>query len=175
MPPLIFVTGGSRSGKSTFAEARAKQHARVAYVATSPITDDEMAERIRHHRERRPAHWQTIEEQLHVPQVVETAAQDADCILVDCITLWITNLMLAPGQADATDDDILDEVRALCRVAKACGAEVIVVTNEVGCGIVPDNALSRRFRDLVGWTNQTLAAEADEVHRLTAGIPQRLK
>lgn len=175
MGRLVLVLGGSRSGKSAFAEACVQEHDRVAYIATAPVTDHEMAERIRHHRERRPAHWHTIEEQLRVAEAIEQHSAEHDCLLVDCLTVWISNFLCDGECSDWTDEDVLDHVREFCLAASAAPANVLVVSNEVGCGIVPDNALSRRYRDLVGWANQIVAAAADEVHLLTAGIAQRLK
>ena len=175
MGRLVLVLGGSRGGKSAFAEARAQEYERVAYIATAPMTDPEMAERIRRHRERRPAHWHTIEEQLRVAEVIDKSSADFDCLLLDCLTVWLSNFLCAEECANWLDDDILNQVREFCLAAHTGQAHVLVVSNEVGCGIVPDNALSRRYRDLVGWANQIVAAEADEVHLLTAGIAQRLK
>lgn len=175
MRSLLLILGGSRSGKSELAEAKAAEYERVAYLATSPVTDPEMAERIRMHQERRPDGWRTIEEQLAVGKAVADAASEFDCILLDCLTLWISNMLLAPEFENATDEEILDEVRELCLGVSTGDADVIVVSNEVGCGIVPDNAISRRFRDLVGWANQIVAEQADEVYLVTAGIAQQLK
>ena len=175
MGRLLVVLGGSRSGKSALAEGRAEEHGRVAYIATSPVTDPEMAERIRRHQDRRPAEWHTIEEQLRVVEAVERRSDDFDCFLLDCLTVWISNFLCTDECSAWTDDDILDQVRERCLAVRTGAASAIVVSNEVGCGIVPDNALSRRFRDLVGWANQIVAAEADEVHLITAGIAQRLK
>ena len=175
MGSLLLVLGGSRSGKSALAEGRAAEHDRVAYIATSPVTDPEMAERIRRHQERRPSEWQTIEEQLQVVGAVERHSDALDCVLLDCLTVWISNFLCTDECAAWSDDDILNQVRELCLAVRTGAADAVVVSNEVGCGIVPDNALSRRFRDLVGWANQVVAAEADEVHLVTAGIVQRLK
>ncbi len=175
MGRLHLILGGARSGKSALAEGRAGEHDRVAYIATSPVTDPEMAERIRRHQERRPAEWHTIEEQLRAAEVVEQHSDDFDCFLMDCLTVWISNFLCTSECAACSDDDILNQVRELCLAVRTGSASAVVVSNQVGCGVVPDNALSRRFRDLVGWANQIVAAEADEVHLVTAGIAQRLK
>ena len=175
MARLLLALGGSRSGKSEFAEAKAAEYDRVAYLATSPVTDPEMAQRIRAHQDRRPDDWHTIEEQVAIVKAVDDAATKCDCILLDCLTLWVSNLLFAPEFEDATDDQILDEIREFCLTAATCDAAVIVVSDEVGCGVVPDTALSRRFRDLVGWANQIVAEQASEVYLATAGIAQRLK
>ena len=172
---MILFLGGSRSGKSELAEAKAAEYDSVAYLATSPVTDPEMAERIRIHQQRRPGQWHTIEEQIAVSQAIEMAAADYDCILVDCVTLWVSNMLFAPELEGANEEQILDEIRELCLASTTGQADVIVVSSEVGCGIVPDNALSRRFRDLVGWANQIIAEQASEVYWVTAGIAQRLK
>jgi len=175
MSEFILVLGGARSGKSTFAEAWASRFGRVGYVATGVRTDDEMAERILHHQLRRPEHWQTVEEPRDVSAAVLGMGSEVDCLILDCLTVWVTNLMLAHEAEPMDDDAILGRVRGLCRTVRDVPAEVIAVSNEVGCGIVPDNALSRRFRDLVGWANQCVAREADQVHLVTAGIAQQLK
>jgi len=175
MSELILVLGGARSGKSAFAEAWATRFERVAYVATGVCTDEEMADRIRRHQCRRPEHWQTVEEPREVSAAVRRAASHVDCIILDCLTVWVANLMLSHEAAALGDDAILDRVRDLCQTVRDVPAQMLAVSNEVGCGIVPDNALSRRFRDLVGWANQSVAREADEVHLVTAGIAQRLK
>lgn len=172
---LILTLGGSRSGKSELAEAKAADYDRVAYLATSPVTDPEMAERIRIHQQRRPANWQTIEEQVAVAKAVTDAASQFDCLLIDCLTLWVSNMLFAPDFENASDEQILDEVRELCLAATTGQADVIVVSSEVGCGVVPDNAISRRFRDLVGWANQIVAEQADAVYLVVAGIAQQLK
>ena len=164
---IVYVTGGARSGKSRFAEAwAAKQSAPVTYLATAQAFDDEMRERIERHRIDRPAHWPTLEEPLNVPQ---TLADLNGVILLDCLSLWISNLLLA----DLDDTAILERVDAL--LAQANSKTLILVSNEVGSGIVPDNALARRYRDLLGWANQRAAAAANEVYLLVSGLPLRLK
>lgn len=175
MSELILVLGGARSGKSSFAEAWANRFDRVAYVATGVRTDEEMAERIRHHRIRRPEHWQTVEEPRDVAVAVRRVGPNVDCLILDCLTVWVTNLMLSHETPALGDDAVLGRVCDLCQTVRDVSARMLVVSNEVGCGVVPDNALSRRFRDLVGWANQSVAREADEVHLVTAGIAQRLK
>ncbi len=175
MSRLALFLGGSRSGKSELAEKSALDYERVAYIATCPVVDEELAARVRAHRERRPAHWRTIEEPLRVADALEKAAREFPCVLIDSLTLWVSNLLFAPEFQDADDDRLLDEVREFCLAAAACDADVLVVSDEVGCGVVPDNALSRRFRDLLGWANQILATEANEVYWVAAGLAQRLK
>ncbi|MDB4966047.1 MAG: bifunctional adenosylcobinamide kinase/adenosylcobinamide-phosphate guanylyltransferase [Myxococcales bacterium] len=166
----MVVTGGARSGKSGFAERRLAELAPSGpwrYVATAEAGDGEMAARIARHRERRGAGWSTVE----APRDLEAALlvrDGAAGVLVDCITLWVTNWMLA----DASDDAILAAAEALPRAATL---PTVIVTNEVGLGIVPDNALARRFRDLAGLVNQRLAAASDEAWLLAAGLPLRLR
>ncbi|WP_420593516.1 bifunctional adenosylcobinamide kinase/adenosylcobinamide-phosphate guanylyltransferase [Deinococcus sp.] len=164
---IVYITGGARSGKSRFAEAwAAKQSAPVTYLATAQAFDDEMRERIERHRTDRPAHWPTLEEPLNVPQAL---AELNGVILLDCLSLWISNLLLA----DLDDTAILERVDAL--LAQANSKTLILVSNEVGSGIVPDNALARRYRDLLGWGNQRAAAAASEAYLLVSGLPLRLK
>lgn len=165
---LIFVTGGARSGKSSFAEARAAQvGAPVTYVATAQAFDDEMRGRIGRHRADRPAGWVTREEPVHVSAVV---ADTQGTVLLDCLSLWVSNLMLA----DWTDDAVLAAADDLLRAARDRGGVTVMVTNEVGFGIVPDNALARRFRDLLGWVNQRAAVASDEAWLIVSGRPLRL-
>jgi adenosylcobinamide kinase / adenosylcobinamide-phosphate guanylyltransferase len=168
--PLILVGGGSRSGKSTFALELARQRgARRAFVATAQAFDEEMRERIALHRAERDATFTTIEEPLELAQSITQCAAQFDVILVDCLTLWVSNLLVQ----DATDID--ERGAELARTAAATSAICIVVTNEVGCGIVPENALARRFRDHAGRLNQQAARAAREVYLLHFGIPSRLK
>lgn len=172
MSRLILVTGGARSGKSRFAETRVAELAPNGpwlYVATAEAGDDEMRVRIVRHQERRGPRWTTVE----APRAVGPAlrATTAAAVLVDCVTLWLSNLLLA-GAADA---ELLNAADELARAAQACAAPVVLVTNEVGDGIVPDNPLARRFRDLAGLINQRLAAAAAEVVLVACGLPLRLR
>ena len=184
MPHLTLIVGGVRSGKSRFAEQLAAAHPPVTYLATARATlegtdaDAEMAERIARHRQRRaqfPTPWQTVEEPWEVPAVV-AAHQGTGSVLVECLTLWLTNLVLGgAGQPALADAEILARVDALAATARESMARVLVVSHEVGCGIMPVNALARRFADLLGEANQRLAAAAEEVYGCMAGIPLRLK
>lgn len=177
MALTIFITGGAASGKSRFAEEVARRFgAPLGYLATAQPLDNEMGERIRRHRERRGTGWQTIEEPLHLPQTL--AANDGihKAILVDCITLWLTNLMMHCGElAEDAEGRIMDNVHRLASTLRGMATPVILVSNEVGQGIVPENRMARQFRDLAGRANQVLAAAADEVHVVISGIPLRLK
>jgi adenosylcobinamide kinase/adenosylcobinamide-phosphate guanylyltransferase len=194
MARLTLIVGGVRSGKSRFAEQLAAGHAPVTYLATALAPDQvpaaepdaEMAERIARHKQRRAAlvpPWHTVEEPWDVPAVVATHAQ-AGCVLVECLTLWVSNLLLGvPGRAGLQDAEVITEVRRLAAVSVAAAqpggqevpARVIIVSNEVGCGIIPANALARRYGDLLGEANQVMAALATEVYGCVAGIPRRWK
>ena len=173
------ITGGARSGKSSFAERCAAGAGRnVAYIATARTEDDEMRERICLHRQRRPAHWLTWEAPCAAQAAMKQAGRQADIILFDCLTLYTTNLMLA---ADAPRDReqrrrfVVDDIVRLLDSAKATQKTVIFVTNEVGQGIVPDNPLAREFRDLAGTVNQLAAAAADKVYLTVCGLAVDVK
>ncbi len=177
MGETILILGGARSGKSRLAEALAGAPASVTYLATSTVdpSDGEMADRIRVHRERRPDAWTTREVPRDLAGVLEELSVADGTVLVECATLWITNLMLGLGGGAALDDRaILEEVERAGRASKTL-ARVIWVSNEVGSGVVPENALARRFVDLQGRTNQTLAALCDQAYLCVAGLPLRLK
>jgi adenosylcobinamide kinase / adenosylcobinamide-phosphate guanylyltransferase len=165
---IILITGGARSGKSTRAEARAREFAgRPVYIATAEALDSEMRERIAKHRARRGNEWLEQETPLELVKAIgETDGGGAR--LVDCLTLWLTNLMLA-------DRDWEKEAAALVETLARQKSPVVLVTNEVGLGIVPDNALARRFRDAAGILNQMIARAADEVEFVVAGLPMRVK
>jgi adenosylcobinamide kinase/adenosylcobinamide-phosphate guanylyltransferase len=162
------IIGGARSGKSSLAERRAADSGlEVAYVATATAGDQEMVERIAHHRQRRPAHWRTVEEPLHLAACLRTEAAADRCVLVDCVTLWLSNLLLGPG-FEPERSLLLDALPAL-------PGHVILVSNEVGWGVVPPNELARRFADEQGRINQALAALSDRVTLVVAGLPVELK
>ena len=178
MAEITLVTGGCRSGKSRYAReiAESLPGPRV-FVATCPLLDDEMRTRIdRHRQEREAAGWDTIEETTDLAGTIRGAA-DYDVILVDCLTLWVNNLMYEAGEQDRelTEDDMVEQAN---RLLEACGQRhgtVLFVTNEVGMSIVPENALARRYRDLIGRCNQTIAAHSDVVALVSCGIPLELK
>ncbi|SKB97539.1 bifunctional adenosylcobinamide kinase/adenosylcobinamide-phosphate guanylyltransferase [Sphingopyxis flava] len=165
----LFVLGGARSGKSRYAQARAEAIAgRHIFIATAQAHDAEMRDRIARHRADRDERWQTVEAPHDLAAAID-AANGADAIvLVDCLTIWISNLMLAEADIEAA-------TRALCEAIGRFEGQLILVANEVGLGIVPDNALARRFRDEAGRTNQAVAAAVREVQMIFAGLPQRLK
>lgn len=168
MSKTILITGGARSGKSTIAEARVLGMApRATYIATAEIRDTEMAERIAAHQARRGDEWHSHPAPLDLVAAL-TATDGRGPRLVDCLTLWLTNLMLGGHDWELAAQGL---VRTLPRQSDP----VVIVTNEVGAGIVPDNALARRFRDAAGLMNQQVAAVADEVILAVAGLPLRLK
>lgn len=165
----LLVLGGARSGKSRYAQQRVEAcGGRLAYIATAQALDAEMEDRIARHRADRDARWHTIEAPLALAAALARAGESHAAILVDCLTLWLSNLLLA-------DRDVQREGMALAEAVAACPVPVVLVANEVGLGIVPDNALARRFRDEAGWLNQRLAAMADEVVFVAAGLPMVLK
>jgi adenosylcobinamide kinase/adenosylcobinamide-phosphate guanylyltransferase len=168
LPKLTLVTGGARSGKSTWAEGLARASGRARrYIATAQAWDDEMAARIAQHRRDRGDGWTTVEAPLDLADAL-AAATEGEVVLVDCLTLWLTNHLLA-------EHDLAAEREALLQALGACIAPMILVTNEVGWGIVPDNALARQFRDEQGWLNQRVAAQADCVVAVMCGLPVALK
>jgi len=167
---ILLITGGARSGKSRYAEARAASlGSRRLYIATAEAGDEEMAQRIAAHRKRRGEAWTTVEEPVRLTETLLEARHCADCALVDCLTLWLSNLLFHH------EKNIEEKIEALAQALPRLDFSVVLVTNEVGAGIVPDNPLARRFRDLAGWTNQRLAAVADEVVLMVAGIPMIVK
>jgi adenosylcobinamide kinase/adenosylcobinamide-phosphate guanylyltransferase len=175
---LTFVIGGSRSGKSAFAQQLAEQtDAARFFLAACPDLDAEMHERIRRHRQdRQGRNWQTIEEPLNLVEALGRCPAQAT-VLIDCLTLWISNLMHKAEQDDAeiTEDQMTLAAEQLGKAACCRQGQIIMVANEVGLGIVPDSAAARRFRDLAGRCNQTIAALADQVFFVCCGIPLKIK
>lgn len=175
---IILVTGGARSGKSAFAERYAAAlPGRHAYVATARIFDEEMAQRIAIHRKRRPSSWQTWEIPQDLPETMERLCQSSDVVLVDCLTLYFSNYLFARDGEDneAVIDGALAELQAVLAAFRQAGVTAVLVTNELGCGIVPMEHVSRLYRDLMGKINQAAAAEADEVYLSVCGITTELK
>ena len=172
---LSLVIGGARSGKSRFAQSLCSSAARVVYVATARAEDAEMAARIRRHRETRPHHWTTVEEPLAISAAVERLARECDALLLDCLTLWLGNFCWEHRGLEAAEMErtALAEISRLAAASAAC--HTIVVTNEVGCGLVPDTPLGRLFRDLQGFVNQQVACSADWVYLVVAGIAMPIK
>ncbi len=188
-PRLILIVGGARSGKSAFAERLAIKSGRsVAFIATATAGDEEMRERIARHRAARPTAWRTIEEPLDLTGAVLQASKLADVLLLDCVTLWLNNLFAQTtghhereeGQYAAStlfDETALQEVEKLLTAARSLepGKTLLIVTNEVGLGIVPAYPLGRLYRDTLGYLNQRLAQAADRVYLMVAGMGIDLK
>ena len=186
MGKIILVTGGARSGKSTYAENLARAVGDdVMYIATSIPFDNEMKERVKKHRARRPPNWGTFEGYLNLKEIFNRKDIHFEAILLDCVTIMVTNLMFEFGgfEIDALDDEainaiekrILVEVSAFLDEANLNSQTVILVTNEVGFGIVPDNRLARIFRDIAGRVNQYVASQSDEVYLVVCGLPLKIK
>ena len=169
----VLIGGGVRSGKSSFAQKMAEDMpGRRAYLATAEALDPEMEKRIAKHQADRDERWhKTIEEPLELTAALQAASSEFDIILVDCLTLWLSNLM---GRNDS-DEQILKTIDTLADNLNRLPAAIILVTNEVGLGLVPEHPLSRRFRDLSGFANQCLAAACREVYFTVWGLPQKLK
>lgn len=165
----ILVLGGARSGKSRYAEGLLAGHdgART-YIATAEARDAEMVARIAQHRERRGAGWQTVEQPLDLVAAIETYCRPQSTVLIDCLTLWLSNLMVASR-------DIAVETAELTNALGRLPGCAVLVSNEVGLGIVPDNDMARKFRDHAGRLNQAVAEVADEVVFIAAGLPLKLK
>ena len=185
-PGIILVTGGVRSGKSTFAEQLAEQAARaehqVTYIATANAGDEEMRRRIEEHQKRRPAHFTTAEERYHPDRIIRESKDPSPYFLLDCLTLLLTNHLLRrwEGSDDAQSyldgaREALNAVDALLQAAQTSPGTLLVVTNEVGMGVVPEHPLGRIFRDLAGQANQKVAAAADQVWFSVCGITRRWK
>jgi adenosylcobinamide kinase / adenosylcobinamide-phosphate guanylyltransferase len=184
-PQLILILGGARSGKSTFAEQLAQRSGHsVAFIATATVSDDDMHLRIERHRAARPANWQTIEEPLDLASAVQQAASLADVLLLDCITLWVSNWLFTQEAIDDASsvtspyyDSALAEIDKLLITFNTLDAQktLIIVTNEVGLGIVPSYTSGRIYRDVLGLVNQRLAAVADRVYLMVAGLGVDIK
>ncbi len=178
MGETILVLGGARSGKSRLAERLAAERGPVTYVATATLdpSDPEMLGRIERHQAARPADWVTREVPRDLPGLLPTLTDGDGSVLVECVTLWVSNLMLGLGGGTAEGDDaVLDAVERAAGAAKGGAARVVWVSNEVGSGIVPVNDLARRFVDLQGWANLRLAAACDAAYLCVAGLSVRLK
>lgn len=172
MAKIIFILGGTRSGKSSYAIKLARETGRkIVFIATAISTDEEMKKRIELHKISRPRHWKLIEEDKNISSVFVKIRNRYEVVLVDCLGLWISNLLLE----NLTDTKIEREIKRLVRVISRSKTSVILVSNEVGSGIVPDNLLARRFRDLLGMANQIIAKKADDVILMQSGIPLTIK
>jgi adenosylcobinamide kinase/adenosylcobinamide-phosphate guanylyltransferase len=180
MGQIVLVLGGVRSGKSAYAQELAQQIGgqQVLFVATAEAGDAEMARRIAAHRQSRPAQWRTLEACRDVGPAITTQVGDAKVVVVDCLTLLVSNVLLSLGdtpESCAAENAVQAEIQALVRACQACQARCIVVSNEVGLGLVPDYPLGRLYRDLLGQSNQVLAAHAQAVYFMVAGLSIELK
>jgi len=171
---LTLILGGARSGKSTFAERlAATRDGRVTYLATAQAHDDEMVARIAKHRADRPPHWRTVECPLDPAAALRAHAAETDCFLLDCLTLLVSNLLLA--DLESCEQTVQRALDALLTAYREAETDLILVSNEVGLGLVPEYPLGRTYRDLLGRANQHLAAQADAVYYLVAGLPLNVK
>jgi adenosylcobinamide kinase / adenosylcobinamide-phosphate guanylyltransferase len=180
MARVILILGGARSGKSRFAQQLAERigGAEVLFVATAEAGDLEMASRIEVHRNSRPRAWDTLEKPVEVARALASAPDRYQAVLIDCLTLLVSNVVLSCGNpVDTTmaEKRMRDESDALIAACRQRTGAVIIVSSEVGQGLVPDNRLGRVFRDVLGWTNQAVAAAADAVYLLVAGLPVEVK
>ena len=172
---IILILGGARSGKSTFAQHLAEtMSTKVLFVATAQPLDEEMKNRIEIHRKNRPASWRTLEAPTNISKTLHKLVSDAEVVIVDCLTILVANI-LGDNPNKKTEKEILDEMKTLIDYMNTSRQTFIIVSNELGLGVVPENKLARIYRDLLGIVNQIIAHEADEVYFLTAGIPLAIK
>ncbi|MFH1199234.1 MAG: bifunctional adenosylcobinamide kinase/adenosylcobinamide-phosphate guanylyltransferase [Candidatus Omnitrophota bacterium] len=171
MGKITFILGGARSGKSAYALKLAKKYKRIAFIATAQAKDHEMKKRIAIHKNSRPASWKTYEEPANVEPVIRKIGSQFEVIIIDCLTLLVSNLMLQ----NLKQKDIEKYIIKTCNRLKKIKANSIIVSNEVGLGIVPENKLARDFRDIAGRINQITAKSADEVFFMVSGIEWRIK
>ena len=172
MNKIIFILGGARSGKSSYAIRLAKEVGKqAAFIATCLPLDEEMKERINLHKKGRPSAWRTFEEPEDIAAVLMKIGANFKIVIIDCLTLWLSNLI----SAGLDDNAIEDRAGKIFKALKAMQCKSIIVSNEVGLGIIPSNPLARRFRDLAGRINQLAAGQADEVVLMQAGIPVKIK
>ncbi|MDI6758115.1 MAG: bifunctional adenosylcobinamide kinase/adenosylcobinamide-phosphate guanylyltransferase [Candidatus Omnitrophota bacterium] len=171
MGKITFILGGARSGKSTYALLLAKRHKNVAFIATCKPLDTEMKKRIKMHREIRPKHWETFEEEKDISARLKKIGDKFECIVIDCLTLLASNLLCRKKSPAFIEN----KIKEMLLVIKKIKAKTIIVSNEVGLGIVPANKLARDFRDIAGRVNQITAQAAQEAYFLISGIPTRIK
>ncbi len=172
MGKITFILGGARSGKSSYALGLAKKSkGKVIFIATCQPKDAEMKKRIKAHKRARPLSWQTVEEYINIDQAIEKTSGKCVCLVIDCLTLWVSNLILA----GYNQDKIADKINKVLSSLKKIKAKAIIVSNEVGLGIVPQNKLGRYFRDAAGRINQIVVGQADEVFFMLSGLPLKLR
>lgn len=172
MGKIIFIVGGARSGKSRYALQLAKDNGgRVGFIATCKPRDAEMKRRVMRHKNNRPKHWETFEENDGLPALLEKIASKFEIIIIDCLTLLISNLMLK----GIKENLIENKISQIFAIIKKIKAQAIIVSNEVGLGVVPENKLVRNFRDIAGRINQVVADKSDSVFFMVSGIPWRIK
>lgn len=174
---ITFIIGGARSGKSAFALSEAmKVEGRKAYIATAEALDEEMQERIEKHKAERGSDWETCEAPLKISEALLNMKNRYSVVLLDCLTIWLSNILLRAETPDPGIDSPEETIRKFTdNLKKLNGMKLFIVSNEVGSGIVPENKLARRFRDLAGTLNQEVAGIANEVYMVTAGIPVKIK
>jgi adenosylcobinamide kinase/adenosylcobinamide-phosphate guanylyltransferase len=185
---ITLVTGGARSGKSAWADQHARESGRrVLYVATATAGDDEMAERIAAHQAQRPADWRTVEEPEHLLRAIQANATPGDAVVVDCLTLWVSNLllkaigperdadMMPPREWAAIEASVVKEAQALLADARDRDLTLILVSNEVGMGVVPTTSLGRHYRDILGRVNQVVGSRSDALILMVAGLAVDLR
>lgn len=185
IPKLVLITGGVRSGKSVFAQNLAESiGGKITFIATAQALDEEMEERIAKHKDSRPKHWETQEEPYEVAKIISRVGKNADVILIDCLGILVSNLTQDYQEKTSNNmlamlavlaDNIIKNIQEIVREALRCPSTVIIVSNEVGLGLVPENALGRFFRDILGQSNQLIASNADIVYLMVAGIPILVK
>jgi adenosylcobinamide kinase/adenosylcobinamide-phosphate guanylyltransferase len=172
MGRFIFIFGGIRSGKSSYAVQLAKKLSKkVAFIATASASDKEMKKRIKLHRSSRPKFWKTIEENENVSEILENAGNKYEVIIIDCMGLLVSNLLLN----EVKDTEIIKKINKIAKMILKSKHTVIIVSNDVGSSLVPDNPLGRRFADILGFANQIMAKKADEVIFMQAGIPIKIR
>jgi adenosylcobinamide kinase/adenosylcobinamide-phosphate guanylyltransferase len=172
----ILITGGARAGKSSYAQKLASDiNGKVLFVATAEAKDEDMRLRIEKHKKSRPSNWQTLESPFELAGAISEKDGEYQVIVIDCITMLVSNVMLGAVDERSAESAVINEIDALIKVMKSKSSAYILVSNEVGLGIVPDNELARNYRDLLGRANQLLARYADEVYLMVAGIPVKIK
>lgn len=173
MSKIIFIVGGARSGKSSYAMKLAKEtkKIKVGFIATGQARDSEMKKRILLHKKSRPCHWKTFEEPCNLSNLLKKNAANFDVLIIDCLTLFVSNLLLKKYKEEA----IIAEINKVLSLLRGVKAKSIIVSNEVGLGIVPANKLSRNFRDIAGKVNQAVSQNSDKVFFMVAGLPLKVK